>query len=883
MKKSLLYILLFFGVGLTFAHAKTNIVSNFDSIFTTPPPNDECVNAIQAVVNLDAECLQVTSGTLAGATASPVLNTCSSGGDDDVWFTFVATASTHSLKFQNIVGTSTVLVSSLYSGNTCGNLSLISCYSINSNVVNNLVPGNTYMIRVWSAALEPQTIQFDLCITTSTTSISVDTTQYTVSDLVNEVLINGSCTTVANITSSTGTGINNGIGYFSKGQSDFPFEHGIVLVTGSATAVAGANNTTLSGNNGLSGGDADLSAILAAQTPSQTATLYNTTKLEFDFIALTDQLTFNFMFASEEYGTFQCSFGDAFAFILTDLTAGTPAKNLAIVPGTDKPVSVINIRDQQYNSSCPSQNVEYFGSYYNNPEGISTAPINFNGITVPMQASSPVIIGNSYHIKMVIADAYDSAYDSAVFLEGGSFGSGTCNDKIKLITFIDSNNNGIKEDSESSFTYGSFNYQLNDTPEIHEIDSPIGAFTLFDENPTNSYDFTFSVQPEYTAYFTAGITNFSDITIPIGSGTQTLYFPITLIQGYDDATVSISPIGQPVAGFSYYNKIIYQNLGTTPTSGTITYTKDAAVIVSSSDVGVMGTPVGFTYEFNNLQPFETRSFMISLDVPAIPTVNINDLLTSSVVISAPANDINTNNNTFSMSQTVVASYDPNDKMEAHGPKLDIATFTQEDYLFYTIRFQNTGTASAMNVRVEDILDSQLDPASVRMVTASHDYSMERVGSQLIWRFADIYLPSESDDAELSNGYLTFKVKVNPGFAVNDIIPNTAEIYFDANPVILTNTFESKFEEFLSTKTFSENNIVLYPNPSSTLLHLSLQNTSERLDNIVIYDFIGKVIKVITANNGQQSTIDVSDLSSGVYMIEINTDSNLKQTRKFIVN
>ena len=882
MNKSLLYILLFLCIGVNLVNAKVSTSLFSTTVFTTPPPNDECENAIQAVVNLGSECSQVTPGTLTGATASTASSSCSSVAHDDVWFSFVATASTHTLTFQNIVGTSTVLRSSLFSGNTCGNLSLVSCHLNNSTVVNNLVVGTAYMIRVWSAALEPQTIQFDLCITSSATSIIVNTTQYTVPQLVNEVLISGPCTTVANVTWATGAGDANGIGYFNKGQSNFPFNHGIVMVTGSAAAAAGPNNTVLNGN-GFSAGDADLSAILAAQTPSQTAALYNANKLEFDFIALAEEVNFNFIFASEEYGTFQCQFGDAFAFILTDLTAGTPAKNLAVIPGTTKPVSVVNIRDEQYNSSCISQNVEYFGNYYSNPVGISSAPVNFNGITIPMQASSPVIIGNSYHIKMVIADAYDSAYDSAVFLEGGSFDSGSCTDKVKLIAFIDTNNNGIKEDSESSFTYGSFNYQLNDIAQIHEIASPIGAYTLFDENPMNSYGFTFNVHTEYASYFSAGTTSYQNITIPAGSGTQTLYFPITQIQGYNDVTVSICPIAQPIAGFSYNNQIVFQNLGTTTTSGTINYTKDSAVTVSSSDVGVTLTPTGFSYDFYYLQPFETRSFTISMSVPAIPTVNINDVLSSNVTISAPASDINTNNNTFSMWQTVVASYDPNDKIEAHGNKLDIATFSQDDYLFYTIRFQNTGTASAMNVRVEDVLDAQLNPESVRMVSASHDYTMERIGSQLIWRFNDIYLPSENIAAELSNGYLTFKVKVNPGFAVNDIIPNTAAIYFDTNPAIITNTFLSEFKENLGTAQFSVNNILLYPNPTNSILHINLQNTNESLQKITVYDLIGKQIKMFSGSGTQQSTINVGELSNGVYMIEIITDNNLKQIRKFIVH
>jgi uncharacterized repeat protein (TIGR01451 family) len=863
-----------------------SISSAFEVAVTTPLPvlNDECATAIPLIVNEGLECIQVTTGSITGATASPEVSTCAGTEDDDVWFSFMATSQRHILTLSDIVGTATDLNNALYVGTICGNLALISCNVNNQTILNNLVVGSTYKIRVWSASSLFEDIQFNICIGRIPPPIIANTTQYTVPQLVNDVLINSPCSTTANITWATGTIPNtNGIGYFNKGNSDFPFQQGIILSTGSAAAVVGPNTTTLSGGGLL--GDADLSAILAAQTPPVMGILRNATKLEFDFVAVSNQINFNFLFASEEYGPFQCAFGDAFAFILTDLTAGTPPVNLAVIPGTNVPVTIFNIRDGQYNAGCPSSNLAYFGNYYANPAGVLGAPINFNGITVPMTAGATVIPGNSYHIKMVIADYQDEFYDSAVFLQGGSFNFGEdhCTDKIKLIAFNDTNSNGIKEDTETSFTYGAFQYLLNDTPEIHNLSSPIGAYTIFDQNPLNSYDFTFNVHPEYATYFSAGTTSYNNISIAAGSGTQTLYLPITQIQGYNDVTISLIPIGQPTAGFNYSNKIVYQNLGTTATSGTISYTKDDAVTLSSSESGVTIVPTGFTYNFANLAAFETRHFNVSLSVPSIPVVDIGDVLSSSVQISAPSADINANNNAFSLLQTVVASYDPNDKMEAHGEELDFNTFTQNDYLFYTIRFQNTGTTNAITVRIEDLLDTQLDEESLRMISASHYYQLERVGNQLVWKFPGINLPSIIQNEELSNGYLTFKIKVKPGFAIGDIIPNFAEIYFDTNPPIITNTFMSEFVVNLGTQAFSTNNILLYPNPTNSLLNINLQGTNESLAKIVIYDVVGKTVLSLSANNTQQSSINVGSLSKGMYLIEITTNSNLKQTKKFIVN
>src|SRR5690606_3955725 len=142
----------------------------------------------------------------------------------------------------------------------------------------------------------------------------------------------------------------------------------------------------------------------------------------FDFTPLTDSISFNFVFASNEYGTFQCTFSDAFAFFLEDQVTGDIV-NMALVPDTpgEVPISVTTIRDELYNGSCPSENPDYFDLYYGTHNGLpnATAPINLNGHTVLMQAWQYVTPNNPYRMKLVIADRNDDSWDSAVFIEGG--------------------------------------------------------------------------------------------------------------------------------------------------------------------------------------------------------------------------------------------------------------------------------------------------------------------------------------------------------------------------------------------------------------------------------------------------------------------------------
>jgi hypothetical protein len=169
-----------------------------------------------------------------------------------------------------------------------------------------------------------------------------------------------------------------------------------------------------------------------------------------------------------------------------------------------------------------------------------------------------------------------------------------------------------------------------------------------------------------------------------------------------------------------------------------------------------------------------------------------------------------------------------------------------------------------------------------MVSASHGYTLDRVGSNLTWKFDNIQLPVSVADSEIGKGYVTFKVKMKPGFNVGDIVPNTASIYFDNNPAIITNTFTTEFYNLLSTANFNALDFLLYPNPSNQLVQISIPNTTEMMDTVTLYDVLGKSIKVINNIAANQLTLDVSEMAKGVYFVEIQTESNNKMIKKLVV-
>ena len=244
-------------------------------------------------------------------------------------------------------------------------------------------------------------------------SITVDDS-YTSTQLV-DLLINNSCIEIT----STNISGNQSVGYFNQNGSSFPMLDGVIIRNGNINFTAGQyTNSNLS--SFLPVNSDPFLQNLSNQSSGQTTSIVDIGFLEFEFIPTSNSFSFNFLFASNEYGEFQCSSNDIFAFALTDMTTNITT-NLAVVPGTANPVSVLNIRNSAFNEggSCNSSNPGLFSTYNVTNSGSST--LNMRGHTVVMSASSGVIPNNPYRIRMSIADFGDPDYDSAVFIGAGSF------------------------------------------------------------------------------------------------------------------------------------------------------------------------------------------------------------------------------------------------------------------------------------------------------------------------------------------------------------------------------------------------------------------------------------------------------------------------------
>lgn len=431
-----------------------NSIWSEPSIGGTLPTNDACIDAINVPVNSDKECVEFVSGTTIGATLSIGYETPDCMWNDpinDVWFEFVATATYIDLTLSNLFSinaTNPSLNFAVYEGNECGALEELYCgstgWSDETYIRMQLELDTKYYVRIMESF--DSDVFFDLCLTSPLPPIRTSEydVEYTVEELVKEVLVNASCDLVSNITFTTGTDFThdwmggpeaNGIGYFHKNGSEFEFEDGIILATNGVKYAPGPSGSEEGSDSNGWLGDVDLQQLL--NDNGQNFQNHNASVLEFDFIPVTDTIKFDFIFASNEYGpSYQCSFSDVFAFFLTDLETGN-VTNLAVVPGTDIPVSVTTIHDATYQGDleCGNSYEEYFDKYYGD-FGLPRKdnPINYDGMTVPMSAISAVTPGKQYHIKLAIADYSDSSVNSAVFLRGGSFDLGAVDFGPDLLT-----------------------------------------------------------------------------------------------------------------------------------------------------------------------------------------------------------------------------------------------------------------------------------------------------------------------------------------------------------------------------------------------------------------------------------------------------------------
>lgn len=353
---------------------------------------------------------------------------------------------------------------------------------------------------------------------------------------------------------------------------------------------------------------------------------------------------------------------------------------------------------------------------------------------------------------------------------------------------------------------------------------------------------------------------------------------------FNDLEVIVIPLQGARPGFDVNYQISYKNKGTTTLSGSLSlqFNDDYMTFLSANPVTNNSSTGILEWGFSDLEPFETGDieFTMSLNTPTDENfpLNSDDVLEFTVNISSSETDETPEDNAFTLNQIVVNSFDPNDKRCLEGETITPDMVGR--FVHYMIRFENTGTANAINVVVKDEIDlSKFDISTLVPLTSSHDF-VTRIQNtnEVEFIFENIDLPF--DDAN-NDGFVVFKIKTLDSLTLGDTFSNDAEIYFDFNAPIITNDFVTSVEESLSINELElYSKITLFPNPVNNVLYMSSEIL---IDSASIYDIHGRLLQAtIFDNNESQKSINLEHLSLGTYFVTLRSKSG-NVTEKIIKN
>lgn len=443
--------------------------------------------------------------------------------------------------------------------------------------------------------------------------------------------------------------------------------------------------------------------------------------------------------------------------------------------------------------------------------------------------------------------------------------------------------------SVSAFCYTLYGrlYQRNDANCTFDqgVDDPITTFQEIEVRKNNVPIDTFTTM----SYFHYSIPNpdltseFSLHPLNAGTGYQVVcptavhkvrldtldYNNNNFDYGFECNTTTGFDLFVHMSGFMRFvnNSYVYISAGNafcTPKNGVVTLNIDPQYTFQSASVtpaSVSGQTV--TWNTNNLSG--SNSALIQVTLAAVDTLTPGDTACHMVSIAPAAGDINTANNTYNFCDLIHASYDPNDKKVA--PMADISA---GELLTYTINFENLGDDTAFNIHILDTLSANLDLSTFKVISSSHNVNTDLFdynGSKIArFEFVDIKL-ADKDHPESNKGFVIYTVKAKTSLQPGTEIANTAHIYFDINPAVVTNTVISKIPNVSGIgRATKEDGVTVYPNPADNTLFI--ESKTDRFNKVLLVNTLGQVVAEQAIRKGNNA-ISISRLSSGIYYLILN--------------
>ncbi|MEZ4807457.1 MAG: T9SS type A sorting domain-containing protein [Flavobacteriales bacterium] len=435
---------------------------------------------------------------------------------------------------------------------------------------------------------------------------------------------------------------------------------------------------------------------------------------------------------------------------------------------------------------------------------------------------------------------------------------------ISGVVFIDLDGNGEYDPGETPLPQSSVVIQPGnnaagcDPNGYWEVGVFPGSYTI---TPSSYYPYVQSYSP---AQHTADVPNMGDA--------DTLNdFAVTLMPDIEDLRASIHA-GVTRPGFNNRLYLRCDNYGTVPMDATLTLQFDAdQTWVGSSIPPASQSGNTATWNFAGMPIGAVEQFTVDLNTPA--SVPLGTSIVHTLTADPLSGDETPDNNVVQFTDSVLGSYDPNDKQvqpDVLPPAVVQAGSTRLEYL---IRFQNTGTYPADRVLILDTLPEGLQVESIQWLGSSHPCHWYVVDGVLHAMHADINLPDSTSDEPNSHGFVRFSILPATDLINGDQVMNIAHIVFDFNEPIITPPAVFRVDVLAGVDEQRSEPIRVLPNPAHETIRITGVNGTFAY---AIRDMSGRTVLRGTSNG----SIDLSSIANGLYQLEA-TGNDRVFTARFV--
>ena len=316
------------------------------------------------------------------------------------------------------------------------------------------------------------------------------------------------------------------------------------------------------------------------------------------------------------------------------------------------------------------------------------------------------------------------------------------------------------------------------------------------------------------------------------------------------------------AGINGQVQIIY--------SGPVVYMGVAAGAITPTSIS--GDTLTWSIaDFGTIVDDSAFQLLFQVDSNAVPGTS----LCMHIIVTPTSSDYNPGNNDVSWCFQVVNALDPNEKEVYPSGAVDTG-----GWLTYTIRFQNSGTAPAVNIYIMDTLDASLDPSTFQLLAYSAKNFVQLFGNVVRFNFANINLPDSATSDSASRGYVQYKVKLKQGVPIGSQINNTAYIYFDLNPAVVTNTTNNTVELVNGITNLNVAVFNLYPNPAHT--YCTIEGADGLVgSNLQLIDLTGREVSSFKVPSPRYS-FSTASLPAGIYLVKLTHLAGGTTVRKLVI-